>query len=279
MGDWLAGLNDCNLDFIAEQTAGMSQSEAFRWKVNARNQHQDAIVRGAVAQQNLQASLRHVMMGGGNPAIESDSALTGPRTWRDVVIPTVGVNQGRLRELDRAMDYVLGNSETARELMDILIDNEVEIELRFNSSHITAFLPGRPARDGNPVVFWDPFSGLVLRNGDVISPASLLFHELAHEVEDLLDIDRSVAAEYESQNRRRINAAENANMAIWEQNISRELGEPVRSRYQDGFAPVHVENSAAWGTATMSRFLWIFFAIDVREYQGNQNPWVWDREN
>jgi len=58
MQDWMDSLSPMDFDHVMNETAGMSQSEAFRFKNDMRSQHLDAARRAAERQQSYQGFAR-----------------------------------------------------------------------------------------------------------------------------------------------------------------------------------------------------------------------------
>jgi hypothetical protein len=107
-----------------------------------------------------------------------------------------------------ALDY-LRESPTARAVL---------LAAKLSGARIVVALNEETHTVGN-VVHWNPYAGLRLANGDMISPALALIHELAHTYGGVTPTYDPI---YDTMEERRV-------MVTVENAVARELGEPIRT--------------------------------------------------
>jgi len=281
MNDWLGGLTQCDRDFIAEYTAGMSESEAFRAKVDMRAVHTQIGSLNAFRQLDVQTYARnrvtgdnHTMptvLGGGGSIVFGAFRLSSNATAND------------RQEFFRAIAYLSG-SPTFVEMFGFINDSGHTIELRFNDDH--RLLAARYIETGQMAVYWDATSGLVVgeraRTGMYVQSAALgLAHEMGHIVQfiDGTWDHFNERAETAADRRYKVEAD---NMKRFEIPIAIELGEPVRLHYTHHKNPVRTGTSTAWGLAAATIPEVVAHRLRIANANWgsfrNHNEWEWDGE-
>jgi len=120
-------------------------------------------------------------------------------------------------------------------------------KLNYNEAGQTIYISinntGRMSyQHGSWRVNWDPQGALVLANNNVLSPAVGLAHEMGHAAQQLDGfLDKFINGQIT------MSQMEANNLEVWENPISRELGEHVRARWEDGIDLVNVNNPTHWG--------------------------------
>ena len=171
------------------------------------------------------------------------------------------------RSFNRAISYLSQSDIFTRDIWGVLRDSGQTITIRFIDEFDGLFV--------HPLwqVQWNPYAGLRLNDGYVMSPAMVLAHELGHavqQVEGFADIEYIMSlliTDFAAHNRE---VLEPDILYRFEGPIARQLGEPTRERYEDAHRRmVEVGTSTDWGHMAWGQG---FLSFPIRTFE-NLNTW------
>jgi RHS repeat-associated protein len=158
------------------------------------------------------------------------------------------------REYERAIAY-LKNSEDGKKLIEKLEKADEIILITFISNHDDGYTG---SKDGTKrTIEWDPTSGLLMSDGTSIQSAALgLAHEMGHAAQHLDGAYFSFKTN---------DAREANNLEKYEKPIAKQLGEPIRARFENELGGYRMNNSTHYRT-THTRSWYDYIA-----------PWNWGK--
>lgn len=161
-------------------------------------------------------------------------------------------------QYERAL-YYLHQSDKFEELYQLLMNSPEVFTIVFNSNSNTSFDPT------TRTINWDIAAAPELNNGNVMSPAMGLAHEMGHGAQYLEGMFNDPFMTR--------NQIEADNMERFETPIATQLGEFTRVRYNDGIGFQRVTFSTSWGTmiSNPNRSFGQFWK--PRQVFQNQNTW------
>ena len=163
-----------------------------------------------------------------------------------VIVVASDATEEQREEYERAIAYIK-TSETGRKLIEYLETSSFTITIDFVDDDNMCFAVN------NATIYFDTNSGLVLSDGISVQSAALgLAHEMGHAAQ-YLDGTMAKLNGY-------VDLVEKFNLDTYETPIAKELGEPIRSNYNDVIGFMDMQNSTHF-TTIGSRPWWhyIFF--------------------
>ena len=191
-------------------------------------------------------------------------AVHNPVMWIDpsglAIILAAGATKVQIAEFERALAF-LKQSETFRELFQLLYDAEEIITIAFVDNHIMGYNPN------TRTIYWDPTSGLIMRDRTSVQSAALgLAHEMGHAAQHLKGLLDTFIADPSPLNEFNM---EQENLELFEIPIAMQLREPTRTWYSDQRGTIRMNNSIHFRTSANRPFS-IFIGRRVVEH--NQWP-------
>jgi len=148
----------------------------------------------------------------------------------EILVLSEDATEEQKKEYEQAIDYI-ELSERGRELIAKLEESEVVITIEFIDDYESRYNLKKN------IVKWDPTSGFITGEREIVTPALVLAHEFGHAEQDL---DGKLE---ELRNLSDVLRIEGENLRDTEYPIAEELGEPQREHYLDTMGPVRTQSS------------------------------------
>lgn len=151
---------------------------------------------------------------------------------------------------NQAVDY-LRQSKTGKALIEKLEDYDavVTIEITYDDTVWYDY--------NNEIIYWDPYSGLILEDGTSVQSSALgLAHEMGHVAQDIDNLYNHLS-KHERNEYNQIMREEKNNLETYETPIAKELGEPVREDYY-AFTGVYKTNNPIHYSRTYYLPQWLY---------------------